>query len=93
MQINSPSEVILVCFVWLYRQPHLPNVECTYRTTHGHLKTLFCYRKNFIAHQAAIDPPRDAEVARNASLQTYGSVFFVLCSLYFIVFEVFRPLG
>ena len=30
-------------------------------------------------------PPRDTEITCNAHLQTYGSVFFVLCSLYFIV--------
>ena len=32
------------------------------------------------------NPPRDTEVRCSVHLKTYGSVFFVLCSLYFIVF-------
>ena len=70
----------------------LVTASCIFPTLNvtAHLKTLFCYREEFIAHPATTLratrslPP--SEVTCSAHLQTYGSVFFVLCSLYFIVF-------
>ena len=53
----------------------------------AHLKTLFWLSRE-IYRPPGSNPPRDTEVTCSAHLQTYGSVFFVLCSLYFIVFYI-----
>ena len=67
------------------RQPHLPNVERNRPPQNTFLLSRGIYRP------PSNNPPRDTEVTCSAHLQTYGSVFFVLCSLYFIVC-VFRSL-
>ena len=63
------------------RQPHLPNVERNRPPQNTFLLSRGIYRP------PSNNPPRDTEVTCSAHLQTYGSVFFVLCSLYFIVFH------
>ena len=62
------------------RQPHLPNVERNRPPQNTFLLSRGIYRP------PSNNPTRDTEVTCSAHLQTYGSVFFVLCSLYFIVF-------
>ena len=64
------------------RRPHLPdpNVERNRPPQDTFLLSKEIYRPH------NNNPPRDTEVTCSAHLQTYGSVFFVLCSLYFIVF-------
>ena len=62
------------------RQPHLPNVERNRPPQDTFLLSQESYRP------PGSNPPRNTEVTCSAHLQTYGSVFFVLCSLYFIVF-------
>ena len=62
------------------RQPHLPNVERNRPPQDTFLLSQEIYRP------PCNNPPRNTDVTCSAHLQTYGSVFFVLCSLYFIVF-------
>ena len=61
-------------------QLHLPNVEHNCPPQNTFLLSRGIYRP------PSNNPPRDTEVTCSTHLQTYGSVFFVLCSLYFIVF-------
>ena len=61
------------------RQPHLPHVERNRPPQDTFLLS------QEICRPPSNNPPRDTEVTCSAHLQTYGSVFFVLCSLCFIV--------
>jgi hypothetical protein len=62
------------------RQPHLPNVE------RNRPPQDTCLLLQEIYRPPSNNPTRNTEVTCSAHLQTYGSVFFVLCSLCFIVF-------
>ena len=60
-------------------QPHLSNIEHNHPSHNTSLLSRGDYRP------PGSSPPRNTEVTRSAHLKTYGLVFFVLCSLCFVV--------